>query len=382
MSVRAFTTGLENLLGRHSGWLRGARVALVAHGASVNRGGRHSAELLRAAVGRRLTCLLAPEHGFAGSAPAGEHVGHAVHPGWGIPVFSLYGATRRPTPAMLARADVVVFDLQDIGVRCYTYVSTLRRVMEACAEAGRPLIVADRPVPHAAAADGPMLNPRFASFVGDIPAPWVYGLTPGETARWLAHELGLGLDLRVAAAGGWRRDGRMPRGWPAVPPSPSLRTLASARGYPATVCTEALPALDCDRGGALSFRVLGAPGMDAGAVAARARQTADEGIRLRPCSYVRAGVRIQGVRLEVRDPLRFRPAALGVALLAAVRDVHGGEFLWRAPGARPAFFDRLAGTSALRRALQRGVGAARIVGRWEQGLRAFERRCAPFRLYD
>lgn len=376
-----FQTGMEQLLARHAGCLRCARVGLVAHAASVNRYGFASADLLRAHLGRRLVSLLAPEHGAFGARGAGEELAHGIHPNLGIPVWSLYGATRRPTPEMLAGIDILICDLQDLAVRCYTYASTLRGVLETAAAAGKTVIVTDRPVPLPLVCDGPMLEPARESFVGALPAPLVYGMTPAETARWLVRELRLDLDLRCVPMSGWRRDAIRPAGLPWVPPSPGIRSWESAMCYTATVFTEALPSLDCDRTGLLPFQVLGAPWMEPAAILPLLARLRLPGVRFHAHAYEAGGRAMNGVRMTVTDPARFRPVATGVALLWAVSRCHGPEALWNAPGARPGFFDQLAGTDTLRQALQKGDPPAAIRGEWSAGLRAFGRSRSQHLLY-
>ena len=161
------------------------RIGLLAHPASVDPAGIHTAVRLREAVGRRLTALVGPEHGFYGRGGAGEEIADARHPAWDIPIHSLYGDCRKPKPELLANLDTLVVDLQDIAVRCYTFVTTLRYAMEACAENHKRLVVLDRPVPLPNCVDGPMPEPEFASFVAGVPMPFIYGMTPGEAARFL-----------------------------------------------------------------------------------------------------------------------------------------------------------------------------------------------------
>lgn len=366
-----FQTGLDGLLARR-GLPHGARIGVVAHAASLHAGGAHATGLLARAAGGRLRAIFTPEHGLSGAAGAGESVESSRDPDLGIPVFSLYGAHRRPSPDMLSTVDAIVFDLQDLGVRCYTYVSTLRAVIETAAGAGKTVIVADRPVPLPHTVDGPMLDPALESFVGCIPAPLVYGMTPGETARWLVQTLGLDLDLRVAPMRGWT-PGTWPSGRgapPWTPPSPGIRSWECARAYAATVFTEALPSLDCDRAGLIPFQVLGAPWMDADAVLRRLRRPVS-GAALHRHRYTSRGVAMDGVRLAVTDPARFRPVSLAAALLAAISATHGPERLWAADGARPAFFDQLAGSSAFREGLHAGRTASALAAGWRSAARGF-----------
>jgi len=366
--------GLDGwLAGRSDVLRRRARFGLVVHAASLNAGGEHSIERMSRVFGRRLRAIFAPEHGWLSSAPAGEHVPSSAHPDLGIPVHSLYGSRRRPAPEMLDGLDAVVFDLQDIGVRCYTYVSTLREVMTAAAAAGKTLVVADRPIPLARAVDGPMLDPARESFVGCIPAPLAYAMTPAETARWLRAELRLDLELRVAPMRGWT-----PGEWPAgrgappwVPPSPGIRTWDAARAYASTVFAEALPSIDCDRGGLLPFQVFGAAWLDARAALRRLARASLPGVRFHSHRYMSGGVAMHGVRMTIADAREFRPVRTGVALLRAAQDVHGPAALWNAPGVREAFFDQLAGSDRLREDLKAGRPTGRITAEWTRERRAF-----------
>ena len=220
-----------------SDWLRGARTGLVAHPASRTSAGGHSADHLHSR-GVRLAALFGPEHGFYGRGGPGEPVDAARHPGWDIPIHSLYGATRAPTPEMLAPLDAVVFDLQTIACRAYTYGSTLRLLMEACAAAGKTLVVADRPDPlMLTPPDGPMLAPGCESFVGFLPTPFCHGMTPGELAAFLKAALGLDtLDLRIARCEGLSRGMELEEMFPVWhAPSPAIASLENALAFPLNV---------------------------------------------------------------------------------------------------------------------------------------------------
>ena len=225
MKGSGFHVGLDVLLDEQADLLKGKRIGLVSHMAALDGRGMGSAERVMGERGCRLTALLGPEHGFLGCAGAGETLGNRRHPVLRVPIYSLYGETRRPTAAMLRNVDVLLFDMQDIGTRCYTYVATLRHVMEAAAEFGKGVLVADRPIPLPMVVDGPMPDAGLMSFVASIPAPMVYGMTPGETALWLRRRLGLDLDLHVAPMRGYRRENRRAPDWPPwVPPSPGIRS--------------------------------------------------------------------------------------------------------------------------------------------------------------
>ncbi len=354
--------------------LRG-RVGLLAHPASVDARGVHASVRLRAALGRRLVALFGPEHGFFGRGGAGEEIADARHPAWGLPIHSLYGAHRRPTPEMLAGLDTLVFDLQDIAVRCYTFVTTLRYAMEACAQNGKRLVVCDRPAPLPNVVDGPLPSPGLESFVAGVPMPLVYGMTPGESARFLRRALNLDLDLRVVPLRGYTRlAAAPPPAW--ISPSPGIRYWETAWTYPIAVFTEALAALDCGRGGAEPFQVLTAPWMAAEKTARAFNRLALPGLRAAPYWS-----RQPGLRFIVTAPDRLRPFAAAVHLLALLQKQYGAEALWSAPGTRPEWFDQLMGSAAVREALRRGERPARIIARANSGLPAFRRARAAALLY-
>lgn len=374
-----FQYGIDVLLAEHGDWLRGRRVGLVAHAASVDAADVPSAERLRAA-GVNLTALFGPEHGFAGLAAAGVEVGDTRHDAWNIPIHSLYGATRKPTAAMLADVDVLLFDLQDLGVRCYTYSATLLNILEAAAENGKAVIVLDRPVPLAGVVDGPLPVEPFMSFVAAIPVPFCYGLTPGQTAPWLRAKLKLDLDLRVAPF----RGVPPPERW--IPPSPAIRSPAHALAYPATVLFEAFPALDVGRKTEHAFQglingtelrpkdwkeicetVIGHLSLVTGG------HTKDKG----PVTNDNIGICIEsladGLRLRVTDLAAYQPALVGVALVQAVQQVWGADNLWQKHGARPEWFDQLLGTDRVRLALLAGAKLAEIGAMWQNVAREFHR---------
>lgn len=366
--------GLETLLHERRDWIRGRRVGLVAHAASVGAAGRPAPELLREAADVRLVCLFGPEHGFGGAAGAGERVADARHPEWDLPVYSLYGATRAPTPEMLRGVEVILFDLQTLGCRAYTYIATLQLVLEAAARQGIAVVVCDRPVPLPAVVDGPALEPGCASFVGLLPAPLCFGMTAGETARWLVRELGLNVELHVARAQGFRRG--VMTAWPEpwIPPSPAIRSLASAECFPMTVLLEALPALDHGRRSDRPFQRVGAPWLEPERMCAALEDQALPGVAFAPETYAAGGpsaVQLPGVRLRVTDPEAVLPVRTAVTLLAVLRDVYGHDRVWGDPRTRPDFFDRLAGARAVREALWRGAPPDAMAAAWAPGIASF-----------
>jgi uncharacterized protein YbbC (DUF1343 family) len=333
--------GLEAL---DPAWLAGRRVGLVAHPASRVSDGRHAAEYLRDS-GAHLVALFGPEHGFFGRGGAGEQIADAIHADWTIPVFSLYGETRAPTPAMLDLVDVFVFDVPTIACRAYTYVSTLRLLMEACAGAGKTLVVADRPDPlMLTPPDGPLLDPACASFVGLVPTPFCYGMTPGETALFLESALKLNaLDLHVAPCPGLSRSLPLRQIFPAWhATSPAIVALENALCFPLTVFFEALPMIDHARGTPLAFQRIGSVHADLSGLSLPPLP----GVRTAPCEYPdKHGQLLRGLAFEVLDPAAYRPAFSAFTLLAAL-EKHLGPALWNFPGSRPEFYAQLWGTRA------------------------------------
>lgn len=369
--------GLDILLEQHIDWLAGRRVGLVAHPASVDCGGIHAAFRLRRHTDIRLTCLFGPEHGFSGLAAAGIPVEDDAHADWNIPVFSLYGETRKPTPAMLEHLDVILFDLQDLPVRCYTYSSTLRLMLEAAAECRKAIIVADRPAPLCDVLDGPMLDPALESFVGMIPTPLCYGLTTGELARLLVDIYGWDVDLRVAACPPGLRSGFRDFTHPWIPPSPGIRTRQTALTYPVTVCCEALPALDYGRGHPFIFQVMAAPWMDGTALADHLNGTALPGLQIAPIHYVSAaglygGKDVHGIQIHIQSEETVRPAYTMMHLLRLLTDIYGVDRIWNTEGSRTGFFDQLLGSRQPREGLLAGKSPDEMVAEWTSCRGAFE----------
>lgn len=376
--------GIEEVLRAPEQYLRG-RVGLICHAASVTRSGLATAAALHNKLGRRLAALFGPEHGVSSRGGAGEEIGHHRHPRWDIPIYSLYGPTRRPTSEMLEQVDTLVYDLQDIGARPYTYVSTLREVLEAAAEQRCRVVVADRPAPLANTVDGPMLNPRFRSFVSHVPSPVVYGMTPGETALWLKRTLRLKLDLMVAPCSGYRRQACPRCRWKA--PSPAMVSWTTALCFPITVFFEAIPALDHGRGTDAPFESVAAPHLDVIELTQRLSRRKLPGLHFKPCSYRAAtGLYrdrpVQGVRITVTDPRVYRPVQAATVLIHELQNMLGRHAIWNGPGARPDFFDKLMGTDRVRLHMEKGRDPAALFERWQRESAAFLRARERSLLYS
>lgn len=310
-----------------------------------------TASRIAAAFPGRLKALYSAEHGFFGLSGAGERTASAWHHFLDVPIHSLYGEHRKPTGEMLDGIGRMVIDLADIGTRCYTYLATLKNMLEACAARGLPVTVLDRPVPLGNVIDGPMVKSGFESFVAPVNVPFCHGMTPGECALWISGREGLELDLDVVKLVGWDHSCSSP--WPNfVPPSPAIRSWDSAAMYPLTVFTEAYPAVDCDRSGSMAFRVIGAPWLDSAALMRDLAPGLDTcGFAMRHYRYVSAGGSYAGLALNgILFSLNDRgacvyPVTALVLVLTALFQRHGDKLLH---GARPEWMDRLFGSSEIR----------------------------------
>jgi uncharacterized protein YbbC (DUF1343 family) len=326
--------------------LAGRRVALLAHPASVTASLQHSLDALAALPGLRLTAALGPQHGLRGDKQDNMvESSDFVDPRHGIPVFSLYGEVRRPTEAMLDTFDVLLVDLQDLGCRIYTFITTLRYVLEAAARRGQSVWVLDRPNPAGRPVEGLALQPGWESFVGAGAMPMRHGLTMGEMGRWFVRELALDVDYRVVPMQDWAPGAAPGYGWPLgerswVNPSPNAANLSMARAYAGTVMLEGTT-LSEGRGTTRPLELFGAPDLDAAAVIRAMHALAPhwlEGCRLRECWFEptfhkHVGRLCAGVQIHVDDPGyehgRFRPWRLMAAAFKAIRRLRSDYPLWR-----------------------------------------------------
>lgn len=385
-------TGLDVLVAEGASRLRGQRVGLLAHPASVDCRLQHAVPLLQACLGGDLRALFGPQHGLRGETQDNmvEWAGYR-DPATGLPTYSLYGEHRKPTPAMLAELDTLVVDLQDVGARYYTYVWTLLLCMEACAEQGKRIVVLDRPNPIGSRVAGNVLDPAYRSFVGLAPLPMRHGLTLGELASWLRRSRGMDLDLEVVPADGWR--GTMPfeeTGLPWVMPSPNMPTVSTAVVYPGACLLEGTT-LSEGRGTTRPFEILGAPGLDPDELVRVAGAYDPAGVILRamhfqPTFQKHAGALCGGVQVHVVDRDLFCPVSTYVTLLSAVRELVPDLVLWRDPPyeyeheKRP--IDILAGGTQLRETIDAGGDPVALVASWQRDADQFAASVAGDRLYD
>jgi uncharacterized protein YbbC (DUF1343 family) len=326
--------------------LEGRRLALLAHPASVTRDLGHSLDAIASLPGLQLSAAFGPQHGLRGDKQdnmvESPDFADPVH---GIPVYSLYGSVRRPTAAMMDSFDVLLIDLQDVGCRVYTFITTLRYLLEDCARHGKAVWVLDRPNPAGRPVEGLLLEPGWESFVGAGPLPMRHGMTMGELARWFVRALRIDVELEVVAMQGWDPGAAPGHGWPLaerswVNPSPNAATLSMARSYAGTVMIEGT-ILSEGRGTTRPLELLGAPGLDARAWLAATRALAPQwlaGTTLRECWFEptfhkHVGQLCAGVQLHVDDAgyghEAFRPWRIVAALLKALRPQLQGASPWR-----------------------------------------------------
>jgi len=381
--------GLEVLLENQKPLLQYRRAGLVTHPAAVTADLWGAAAALQAA-GVNVTALFGPEHGLRGTTADGIEVANALDERTGLPVFSLYGTNKEPTAEMLAGVDVLLFDMQDVGVRFYTYLSTLVYVLRGAAKAGKAVIVLDRPNPITGAlVEGPGVEPGFESFVGIIPIPLRHGLTLGELARWVNARQQPQAELSVVAMRGWQRAqwfDQTGRVW--VSTSPAMPHLSTATVYPGTCLLEGTTFSE-GRGTALPFEILGAPGVDGWALAARLNSLHLPGVIFRPTEFTpmsskHHGQECAGVQLHVTDRSSFRPFSAGLHVLAACRRVAPEQFAFLNTSweGRPPHFDLLMGSARVRQMLEQGADVGEIESTWRGSESAFWAESRPCRLYD
>jgi uncharacterized protein YbbC (DUF1343 family) len=380
----AVLPGVEVLLRDSLHLLAGKRVGLITNHSGRDRSGTSTIDLLHRAPNVTLAALYGPEHGLRGVAEAGVKIASTVDSATGVPIYSLYGDTRVPTPEMLEGIDVLVYDIQDVGARVYTFEWTMVLSAEAAARAGKPFIVLDRPDPiRADRVDGNVLDSSYSSFVGLHPVALRYGLTPGELLRYLVGENLVQANVTVVPREGYRRDMWFDEtGLPWVNPSPNLRNVDATLLYTGTVFFEGTN-LSEGRGTEAPFTLVGAPWLsDAGAIAAELNAKGLAGVRFDSTSRTigagmkHAGLTIPMIQITVTDRDSVHPPRVGAGLLQAIYTRHAGDWEWRT-----SHFDRLAGTDALRNAVIAGAVDS-LMSAWDTQARAFAERRRPALLYE
>jgi uncharacterized protein YbbC (DUF1343 family) len=380
---KPMTLGVERLLTEKIDLLRGARVALVCNQASVDHSFRHVADRFHEHPEINLTTLFGPQHGIRGDVQDNMiETAHAVDAKTGVPVYSLYSETREPTEEMLRNVDVVVFDLQDVGCRIYTFVYTLANCMRAAKKFGKKVIACDRPNPIGGTqVAGAVLDPACASFVGQFPIATRHGMTVCEMGRMFNQHFDIGCELECVSMKGWSRplwydetDG------PWVLPSPNIPTIDSATVFPGAVHLEGTQ-LSEGRGTTRPFELVGAPYLNSEEFAEALAKFDLPGVYFRPCVFLptfqkHAGKACGGVQIHVTDRESFEPVIAGVAIVKTAFDMYREHFRWKDPPYEYEYnrnpFDLISGTAAIREAIERGDSLASIQASWHTPLEQFK----------
>ena len=363
--------------------LRGKRVGLITNQSGIDRTRTPDIDRIARHKDLSLVVLLAPEHGIRGTVAAGETVDDETDARTGVPIFSLYKTEDRgPTPEMLKDVDVLVYDLQEVGGRTWTYVSTMAMAMQAAAKKKIPFVVLDRPNPIGGEiVEGALLDPRFKSFVGMYPIPARHGMTVGELATLFNQKYGIGAELIVVRSANWKRSEWMDdTGLPWVNPSPNLRSLAALTSYPGTVYFEGTNLTE-GRGTDRPFEQIGASWLDAPRVVEVMNGRKLPGIRfeaitmpVEPTAAKFKGLTIPAVRFVITDRQAYRPVRTALLLIDEIRRQHPRDFAWSPT------IDRLTGSDKVRLAIEGGRLAA-LLDDWEREAAEFRESRRPFLLY-
>jgi uncharacterized protein YbbC (DUF1343 family) len=364
--------------------LRGKRVGLITNQSGISRARTPDIDLIATHKDLKLVVLLAPEHGIRGTIEAGDTVDDERDSKTGVPIYSLYKTEDRgPTPAMLTDVDVLVYDLQEVGGRTWTYVSTMALSMQAAKQKGIPFVVLDRPNPIGGEiVEGALLDPRFKSFVGMYPIPARHGMTVGELATLFNEQYGIGCDLIVIRAANWRRSQWMDdTGLPWVNPSPNLRSLAALSSYPGSVYFEGTNLTE-GRGTDRPFEQIGASWLDAPRMVETMNAKRLPGIRfeaitmkVEPTAAKFKGLAIPGIRFAITDRQAYRPVRTALLLIDEIRRQHPREFAWSGT------LDRLTGSDKVRLAIEGGRLPA-LLDEWDREAARFRDDRRPFLLYQ
>ena len=392
MKRRHIKLGLETLLEQPSQYVGTERIGLICNQASVDHGFRHAADLLYQHADVDLRALFGPQHGIRGDVQDNMiETDHAVDTATGLPIYSLYSETREPTEAMLKDVDALVFDMQDVGCRIYTFAYTMANSMVAAKRFGKKVIVCDRPNPiNGRDVAGNVLETEQASFVGLFPMPTRHGMTLGELAQLFNDKFGIACDLSVIPMEGWDRDCWLDEtDTPWVLPSPNIPTLDSAVVFPGTVHFEGTQVSE-GRGTTRPFELIGAPYIDPEKYAVRLNDLNFPGVYFRSCVFrptfqKHGGISCGGVQIHVMDRSAFEPVSVGVAMVKVAYELYPEEFRWKEPPYEYVYdrnpFDVIAGTSRIREVIESGGSIEDLWSWWSPNLEEFKKLRETYLLY-
>ncbi len=380
--------GIDVLLEKKIGILRDKRIGLITNHTGCNSKLLSTVDLLHKHPEVNLTALFAPEHGLRGMTEAGESVPSSSDKYTGLPVHSLYGGKKRPTDKMLRGLDALVFDIQDIGVRWYTYISTLALAMEEAGKKGIEFIVLDRPNPLGGLKiEGPILNARQKSFLGLYPVPVVHGMTVGELAKFYKGEFNLPVNLKIIQMEGWNRSmvwDDTGLNW--IPTSPWIPTPESALGYPGTGLIGETGLISIGIGYTTPFQIVGAPWISSYALAEKMNEKNLPGVIFRPFFFEPFwgkfhGEKCEGVHIHIVDKAAFMPLSTALHLLEAIRDLYPQRFASVFNQKRKRSFDRYLGVTTISETLKKGEKIKPILNSWEEKIEKFKEKRKKYLLY-
>jgi uncharacterized protein YbbC (DUF1343 family) len=386
-------TGLEILVKSRFEILKDKKVGLITNPTGVDKNLRTCIDLIFKAPGVKLTSLYGPEHGVRGEYTAGEIIGSTTDPLTNLKVYSLYGNTRKPTKEMLEGIDVLVYDIQDIGSRSYTFISTLGLAMEAAAENNIPFIVLDRPNPLGGIRiEGPLVQPGFTSFVSQYPIPYIHGMTVGELAMFLNGEgllkNGVRCNLKVIKMSGWKREMCFEEtGLPWVPSSPHIPQASTCDFYPATGIIGELYVASIGVGYTLPFQTFAAEWINADSLAQNLNSLGLPGLIFRPVHYkpyysVSQGKMVNGVQIHIMDK---KTAQLSLIQFYILQEAHklwpGKDVFALCDKARLEMFDKVCGTDMVRKEFSKSYSVDSILDLWTGAIPAFRKRIQHYLLY-
>ncbi|MGM0598494.1 MAG: exo-beta-N-acetylmuramidase NamZ family protein [Candidatus Rifleibacteriota bacterium] len=385
--MKMFKPGLENLLAaQHHCSLK---VAVVTNNTGRDSNNNHLVELLAEHEKFEVVKIFSPEHGLFSMEPDGEAVDDSRHEGFNIPVISLYGKNKKPTMNQLEDIDLLIYDIQDTGVRFYTYISTLRNILDAAAEKSIPVWILDRPdVLGGIEVEGPMLKDKFSSFVGHIPVPVRYGLTPGELALWWKNKTGLKIDIKVWECIDYKCSNSRPfPDFPWYKPSPSMPDIATAQFYPGTCLFEGTNVSE-GRGSSKPFRTLGAPWINADKWAEYLREILDKDIEVKTSEFVPsfskyANKKCFGINLSSKKPIVKNAVLVGLQALYTLMQTHSNKVIFTSrPGLKFPFFDYLCGSDYIRKGLLKNKKLEELIEFDRQEVKHFARERQKYFLYQ
>lgn len=386
-TVEGVMTGIEVLRDANFELLKGKRVGLITNPTGVDRNLKSTVDILFEASDVQLVALYGPEHGVRGDIPAGEKVENQVDAKTGLKVHSLYGKTRKPTPEMLQGIDVLVYDIQDIGCRSYTFISTMGLVMRAAKEQNKEVVILDRPNPLGGEkVEGSGVSQGYFSFVSQFDIPYIYGLTCGELANYLNQEIGC--KLTVVPMQGWKRSMRFEdTGLPWVPTSPQIPSTTAAILYPATGIIGEMGFLNIGVGYTLPFQVMTAPWVKSVELTEVLNAKQLPGVAFRPILYKPLfgdlqGQTVQGVQIFITDYDKARLSEIQFHVIEAMHQLYPSHVLFSAETEkRNNMFDKVCGTNFIRENFSKQYKTDDILSYWRNNEQAFKEKSASFYLY-